>query len=409
MKRFGLLGEKLGHSYSPQIHRLLGAYEYPLYEKSADEVAAFLQHDGFDGINVTIPYKKTVMPFCAELSDTARRIGSVNTVVRRADGTLAGFNTDYDGFRWMVARSGIDVAGKTALVLGSGGASLTVRTVLADLGAKRVTVISRRGEHNYDNMDRTAQIIANATPVGMYPNVGAAPVDLAQFPNCEGVLDVIYNPARTQLLLDAERLGIPHENGLSMLVAQAKRSAELFLGTAIDDGVTERILGTLARQMRNLVLIGMPGCGKSTAGAAVAQALGRRFVDADAEIVRAAGCSIPEIFAKKGEAGFRARETAVLAELGKQSGLVIATGGGCVTQPRNYPLLHQNGWLIWMQRPADELPRDGRPLSAHADLAQMAAQREPLYRLFADASVPVASSPAETQRRILEAQEKMRV
>lgn len=398
----GLLGRKLGHSYSPQIHSYLGEYSYALFEKEPEEVGDFLRNGEFTGINVTIPYKKDVIPYLAELSPTAEKMGSVNTIVRRKDGTLFGHNTDYFGFTSLVKRSGIPVAGRKALVLGSGGTSNTAVKALNDLGAE-VVVISRSGENHYNNLHlhADAAVIVNTTPVGMYPNAGVSPVDLQRFPHLEGVLDVIYNPARTRLLLDAEEMGLPHENGLWMLVAQAKESAEYFTGTAIADSVMETIYRRLSAQMQNIVLTGMPGCGKSTIGAMLAAALGRELADADEAIVRAAGKSIPEIFARDGEAVFRDWESKALAELGQRSGLVIATGGGCVTQARNYPLLHQNGSIFWLQRDIDRLPTDGRPLSQANRLSRMYAQREPLYAAFADFRIDNNGSPEDTVRAIV--------
>ena len=400
----GLLGEKLGHSYSPAIHGELADYDYQLFEKAPDAVEDFLLHGDWDGLNVTIPYKKTVLPFCAELSERARKIGSVNTLVRRPDGSIFGDNTDAYGFEKLIGRAGIEVAGKKALVLGSGGASVMAVEVLRSLGAASVTVISRHGEDNYDNLARhaDAQILVNTTPVGMFPKNGVAAVDLRAFPACEGVVDVVYNPARTALLLQAEALGIPHAGGLYMLVGQAKRSCELFTGREIPDSEIDRIEALLSREMQNVILIGMPGCGKSTIGAALAEKLGRPLLEADAEIEKAAGCSIPEIFAKGGEAAFRKIETTVLAELGKQSGAVISTGGGCVTREENYPLLHQNGRIFWLQRELNRLPKDGRPLSLKNDLREMYARREPLYRRFADHVIDNNGSVEETLAAILE-------
>lgn len=398
----GLLGRKLGHSYSPQIHSYLGTYSYDLFEKEPEEVADFIRNGDFTAINVTIPYKKDVIPYLDELSPTAQKMGSVNTVVRRSDGTLFGHNTDYFGFTSMVRRSGIPVVGKKALVLGSGGTSNTAVKALADLGAQ-VVIISRSGENNYENLDlhADASVIVNTTPVGMYPKTGVAPVDLKRFPQLEGVLDVIYNPARTQLLLDAEAMGLPHDNGLWMLVAQAKEAAEYFTGTKLDDSMIETIHRKLSVQMQNIVLIGMPGCGKSTIGALLAKKLGRTLVDADAEIEQLAGKTIPEIFAQDGEDAFRNWETQVLAELGKRSGLVIATGGGCVTRQRNYPLLHQNGCIVWLQRDIQVLPTDGRPLSQANDLGDMYTKRKPLYEDFADFSADNNSTPEATVSAIL--------
>ena len=404
----GLLGRKLGHSYSPQIHNLLGDYSYVLFEKEPEELENFLKNGDFSGLNVTIPYKKEVIPYLSELSPTAQKMGCVNTVLRRSDGTLYGHNTDYFGFTSLVRHAGLSVAGKKVLVLGSGGASNTAVAALKDLGAIPV-VISRSGENNYQNLHRhtDAAAIVNTTPVGMYPNTGVSPIDLALFPHLEGVLDVIYNPARTQLLLDAEKLGIPRENGLWMLVAQAKEAAEVFTGGKISDEVIEKIYRELSQQMKNIVLIGMPGCGKSTIGALLAEKLGRTLADADEKIISLAGKSIPDIFAQDGEPTFRDWETQALTELGKQSGLVIATGGGCVTKKRNYPLLHQNGYLVWLERDCSVLPTDGRPLSQANDLGKMYAARKPLYEAFADIRVENTGTPEETVQKILDALEEL--
>lgn len=406
MLRCGLLGEKLGHSYSPQIHARLGDYGYKLYEKAPEELGDFLTSGTFDGLNVTIPYKKAVMPYCAALSPTAERIGCVNTLVRRADGTLFGDNTDYWGFLHMVRASGVAVSGKKCLVLGSGGASLTVQAVLSDQGGLPV-VISRRGENNYENLSRhlDAALIVNATPVGMYPNVGAAPLEIGQFPKLEAVLDVVYNPARTQLLLDAEARGIPAVNGLAMLVAQAKRAGELFTGQPIPEEKTGEILRQLRGQMENIILIGMPGCGKSTVGKALAQRLGRRFVDADTVLEELAGKTIPEIFAEDGELAFRRWETETLRHLGKESGLVLATGGGCVTQEENYPLLHQNGRIVFLQRAVEKLSTDGRPLSQSGDLEKMYEARRESYFRFADQAADNNGDLEETLKQIINALE----
>ena len=398
----GLLGRKLGHSYSPQIHSYLGDYSYDLFEKEPEEVGDFVKNGDYTAMNVTIPYKKDVIPFLDALSPTAQKMGSVNTIVRRPDGTLFGHNTDYFGFTSLVKRSGIPVSGKKVLVLGSGGTSNTAVKALTDLGAQ-VVIISRSGENNYENLHlhADASVIVNTTPVGMYPKTGVAPVDLKRFPQLEGVLDVIYNPARTQLLLDAEAMGLPHENGLWMLVAQAKEAAEYFTGTKLSDNLIETVHRKLSVQMQNIVLIGMPGCGKSTVGALLAQKLGRTMIDADAEIEALAGKSILEIFAEDGEAVFRNWETQVLGALGQQSGLVIATGGGCVTQTRNYPLLHQNGSIVWLQRDIQVLPTDGRPLSQTNDLGVMYTKRKPLYEAFADFSADNNGMPEATVSAIL--------
>lgn len=401
--RCGLLGKKLGHSYSPQIHSHLGDYSYDLFEKTPDELEDFLRHGDFTGLNVTIPYKKDVIPFCDELSDRAQKIGAVNTIVRRPDGTLIGHNTDYFGFQSMVARSGLKVVGKKVLVLGSGGASATAVAVLRELGAD-VVVISRKGENNYGNLNKhtDASVIVNATPVGMYPNTGVSPVELDLFPALEGVLDIVYNPSRTQLLLDAERKGLITENGLWMLVAQAKESAEWFTDRQINDDRIGKIHEILRKQMENIVLVGMPGCGKSTVGGMLAALLHKKFVDIDAEIVKQAGMSIPEIFQKSGEDGFREWETQVLTQIGKESGLVIATGGGAVTRSENYPLVHQNGRIVWLKRSIHSLPTDDRPLSQKNRLEEMYAVRKPMYEAFSDCAVVNDGDLNETVKQILE-------
>lgn len=398
----GLLGEKLGHSYSPQIHHILGDYDYTLYEKKPHELEGFLKNGDFTGLNVTIPYKKSVIAFCDGLSDCAKRLGAVNTIVRREDGTLIGHNTDYFGFSSMVQQCGMDLKGKKTLVLGSGGASNTAVAVLQELGAQ-VIVISRSGENNYDNihLHYDAALIVNATPVGMYPKNGVSPIDLSGFYRLEAVLDLIYNPSRTKLLLDAEERNIPCMNGLWMLVAQAWESAQWFTGKIPDSSLIKDIHTLLRQQMKNIILIGMPGCGKSTIGKLLAENLCKRFVDADQEIERSKGCTIPEIFASQGEDAFRQIETATLEKLGKQSGLVIATGGGCVTRDVNYSLLRQNGTIIWVQRDINQLPTNGRPLSRQQKLEDMYRIREPMYRRFSDIAVQNQGTPQSTAEIIL--------
>lgn len=400
--RSGLLGEHLGHSYSPQIHALLGSYEYKLYEKAPDEVESFIKNGKWDGINVTIPYKKVAASLCDELSDIACKLGSANTLVRK-NGKIYGYNTDYYGFMSMVERSEISVNGKKAIVLGSGGASVTVCAVLESLGAG-VTVISRSGEDNYSNLSKhaDAEIIVNTTPVGMYPKNGESAIDLRDFPNCKGVFDLIYNPLRTKLILQAEELGIPHKSGLHMLVAQAKKSSELFRDTTLDDELIEYIEERLSRELRNIILIGMPGSGKSVVAQAISRKIGREIIEVDAEIERVAGKTIPEIFASGGESEFRAIETEVLAEAGKQSGKIISTGGGCVTIPENYPLLHQNGVIIRIKRDVAVLPTDGRPISQSSDMTELARKREPMYRRFADFEVDNDGSLTDTAEEIVE-------
>ena len=403
----GLLGRKLGHSYSPQIHAMLGDYGYRLFEVEPEDLESFLRRGSFHGLNVTVPYKKAVIPFLDEMSPTARKLGAVNTIVRRTDGSLVGHNTDYAGFRSMAQRSGLIFPGKKALVLGSGGASNTVFSVLEELDAHPVC-ISRSGEDNYGNLSRhaDASVIVNATPVGMYPSVEETPLSLDGFPMLEGVLDVIYNPARTKLLLEAQSRGLITENGLWMLVAQAKESAEWFTGSKIPDESIGRIYSALRSQMENIILIGMPGSGKTTVGQALAKRLGKRFLDADAVLEETFGRRIAEIIRTDGEAVFRGMETKILADLGKQSGLVISTGGGCVTREENYPLLHRNGTIFRLIRDTDKLPTQGRPLSQAEPLSEMRKRREPMYCRFADYIADNNGSLDDTLTQIITAWEE---
>jgi len=398
----GLLGRRLGHSYSPQIHAFLGNYSYDLYEREPDRLVSFLEEEELTGFNVTIPYKKDIIPYLDELTPIARELKSVNTVIRREDGTLLGHNTDHYGFRYLVQKSGLSLANKKVLVLGSGGASSTVCAVLRELEAN-VIIISRSGENNYTNLSlhKDARLIVNTTPVGMYPHTGVSPVSVKEFPKLEGVLDLIYNPARTQLLLDAMEFGIPCANGLWMLVAQAKEAAEYFTGTAIDDRCIPTIYNALSRRMENIVLVGMPGSGKSTVAANLAQILQKKTVDSDDWICSHTGKTIPHIFSTEGEMRFREYETEALAALGKESGCILATGGGCVTLQRNLPLLRQNGRIIWLQRNPEQLPTAGRPLSQATPPEIMYKAREPLYRQFCDVCIDNNGSIDRTVQSIL--------
>ena len=390
--RCGLLGEHLSHSFSPQIHAELGEYEYCLYEKAPEEIEDFIRGAEFDGLNVTIPYKKTVIPFCSGLSDTARAIGRVNTLVRLSDGSLFGENTDYFGFKYLLKKTGVDPAAGKTLVLGSGGASLTVQAVLRDESAGEVVVVSRSGSENYENVGRhkDAIMIVNTTPVGMYPKCGISPLpDLGIFKNCRAAIDLIYNPARTEFLLQAEEMGIPGFNGLVMLSAQAKRAAELFLGAPILDDIIETITAKIARLTRNIALIGMPGCGKTTIGAALAELMGREFVDTDDRVAEAAGKPIPAIFDEDGEDSFRTLETNALREFCGQSGLVIATGGGVVKRAENLRMMRQNAVIVFLDREVKELPILSRPLSQRDGIAALAAERLPLYERWGEHTVAV--------------------
>ena len=385
---YGLLGEKLGHSFSPQIHRDLAGYDYQLLPTPPEAVEDLFARRAFQGLNVTIPYKRTVMPLCDEIDPRAAAIGAVNTVVNR-NGRLTGYNTDIDGFLYMARRAGVDMAGKKVVILGSGGTSRTARAAAGELGAREIITVSRRGEDNYQNLSRhaDAQVLVNTTPVGMYPNWGQSPVSLESFPALEGVLDVVYNPLRTALLLQAEERGLPCSCGLPMLVAQAKRAAELFTGQNIDDSRAEAVLHGLRGQLTNIVLIGMPGCGKTTVGRALAEKLGRTFVDLDEEIVRRAGMPILEIFAREGEVGFRERESVLVREFGERTGLVVSTGGGVVTRRENYIPLKQNGLLLHLRRDPAALPTDGRPLSQATAPEELWRRRAPLYAAFADGEI----------------------
>ncbi len=403
MKRCGLLGRKLGHSYSPRIHEMLADYPYLLYEKEPEQLEDFLLHGDWTGLNVTIPYKKTVLPYCTELSPLAEMLGSVNTLVRRADGSIYGDNTDAYGFEQMLARLGVDYRGKKALVLGSGGASVTVQAVLRQAGAE-VVVISRSGPENYENLDRhaDAKLLVNTTPVGMYPLVGEKPLSLDALPALEAVLDIIYNPARTELLMQAEERGIPCEGGLFMLVAQAVRAAEQFAEMHVPAERLEQVYECIRSETENIVLIGMPGCGKSTVGALLAKETGRPLLDADAELATRLKMPVSEFIKQRGEAAFRAEETALLCELGANSGCILSTGGGCVTREENYAHLHRNGRIFWLQRDIALLPTDGRPLSQSEGVRSLYAKRAPLYARFADCVVDNNGDVRESVRYILD-------
>ncbi len=397
MIEYGLLGAKLDHSYSGPIHAMLADYRYELLPVTPDEFREVLRSRAFRGLNVTIPYKRDALPYLDWMSDEVREIGSANTLVMGDDGILRGYNTDLYGFMSMADRAGISLAGKKAVVLGSGGTSRTAQAAARRLGAAEIVVISRGGPVDYAALYRDhadAQVIVNATPVGMYPENGFSPVLLDAFPRCEGVLDVIYNPLRTALLLDAEEKGIPAANGLWMLVAQARRAAELFTGKPIDGARVAEICGKIRAGAANIALIGMPGSGKTTLGRALAKRLDRPFVDMDEMIVRRAGKSIPDIFRDLGENGFRRLETEIARECGKEKGQVIAAGGGAVTRPETMRALRQNGDIACVDRPLELLETVGRPLSVGGSdaLRAMYAARLPLYRKYADFTVSNAGS-----------------
>lgn len=399
----GLLGRKLAHSASPQLHALFGDYAYDLFERTEEQLPEFFRTCGLHGLNVTVPYKQTVLPYCDTLTDCARTVGSVNTLLFE-NGNILGDNTDVFGFQSLLAKYGIAVKRKKVLVLGSGGASKAVQYVLREQNAD-VIVISRTGENNYVNLNkhRDAAIIVNATPVGMYPENGSSPIDLTQFPVCKTVIDLIYNPLKTALLLQAETLGKQAVNGLFMLCAQAKRASELFQNRTLPDSLTETAYRTLSRDLQNVILIGMPGCGKTTAGELLAQKTGRPFFDSDAAFENTYGISPKDYLVQSCEPAFRGKETEILKELCKHTGCVIATGGGAVTVPENLPLLRQNGTTVFLDRDADTLCIQDRPLTQTQGIEALAKQRLPLYRDWADMTVR-ADSPedaADTIRKEL--------
>ena len=403
MMEYGLLGQKLGHSFSPRIHKMIGGYDYGLFEREPDTLEDFFANGTFKGINVTIPYKKAVIPFCKTLSPQAAEIGSVNTIRRMPDGSYYGDNTDYYGFLYMVKSSAASVEGKKCVIFGDGGVAPTVRTALRDLGAREIVTVSRKGENNFSNLDRhyDAQILVNATPVGTYPNNGVSVTSLAPFTNLEAAYDLVYNPAVTEFLRQAQAKGAVAVNGLGMLVAQAKRAVEIFLDTEVSDDVIETIRKKIAAETMNIALVGMAGSGKTTTGKALAERLGREFVDID-ELINTFGCRpIPDIIKYEGEAVFRAIETYTLSEMAKRSGLVIATGGGVVTRPENLPLLRQNSITVLLHRDVEDLPTDGRPLSQKYGVKALYEQRKPMYEQFGEYKVE-CTGVEETVDKILE-------
>lgn len=391
---YGLIGAKLGHSYSKIIHEKIADYTYTLLPLPTEaEARAFFEKRGFAAVNVTIPYKQMVIPCCDEVDPRAKAIGAVNTVVNRG-GKLYGYNTDYAGFAYLAKAHGVDFAGKTVLVLGTGGTHATVSAVCRDGGAKEILTASRTGKDGALTYEQAAarsdvQIVVNTTPCGMYPQTGQCLLDIAALPQLQAVLDVVYNPFATELVLRAKDRGLAAAGGFEMLVAQAVYAAEYFTGRALDcETLIPKISRELQKELQNVVLIGMPGCGKSTVGAALAQKLGKTFVDADAEIERRTGKAIPDIFAQEGEEAFRRYEADVIADLTRQNRQVIACGGGVVKTPQNLHALRQNGPVLWVQRPIEKLATAGRPLSKGGEaLRRMEHERLPLYRAAATGTV----------------------
>ena len=400
---YGLIGAKLGHSYSKIIHEKIADYTYTLLPLPTEaEARAFFEKREFAAVNVTIPYKQMVIPCCDEVDPRAKAIGAVNTVVNRG-GKLYGYNTDYAGFAYLAKAHGVNFAGKTVLVLGAGGTHATVSAVCRDGGAKEILTASRTGKDGALTYEQAAarsdvQIVVNTTPCGMYPQTGQCLLDIAALPQLEAVLDVVYNPFATELVLRAKDRGLVAVGGFEMLVAQAVYAAEYFTGRALDcETLIPQISRELQKELQNVVLIGMPGCGKSTVGAVLAQKLGKTFVDADAEIERRTGKAIPDIFAQEGEEAFRRYEADVIADLTRQNRQVIACGGGVVKTPQNLHALRQNGPVLWVQRPIEKLATAGRPLSKGSEaLRRMAHERLPLYRAAATGAVCNDGSLADT-------------
>ncbi len=405
--QYGLIGEKLPHSFSKEIHRRLAGYDYRLQELTPAQLPGFLQKRDFLGVNVTIPYKQTVIPYLDELDPKAASIGAVNTIVNRG-GRLTGYNTDYDGMLALVRHAGLSLEGKNVLILGTGGTSKTALAVARDLGASRVQRVSRKPEGDAISYEQAArepvQILINTTPVGMFPHPDRRPMDLSRFGWLEGVLDAVYNPLRTDLVLQARDNGARGQSGLYMLVAQAAAAAQLFLGEPLAESALPAVYRAIHGEKQNIVLTGMPGSGKSTVGRLLAESMGRELVDTDTEIIRLVKKPIPDIFAQRGEQGFRELESQVIAQVSKGTGLVIATGGGAILRAENVRRLRQNGRIYFLDRPLDQLiPTDDRPLSRDREaLERRFAERYPRYLATADTGIPVRGTPEEAAALIRE-------
>ena len=417
MKRYYLIGQHLGHSCSPDIHRAFGRYEYELWELAPDALDAFLRAGDFAGLNVTMPYKQAVLPALDRLDPAAAAIGAVNTVVNR-DGILWGYNTDYGGLRaclerLLPAQAGGRplLAGKAVLILGTGGTSRTAAAVCKALGAERIQKLSRTGKDGalrYSDLPdcgADAALLINCSPAGMWPEPERCPLDPAALPALEAVFDCVYNPLRTRLVLAARALGIPAAGGLEMLVRQAALACALFTQRPVSEEELSAVHAALLRQRENLVLIGMPGAGKTTLGRLLARKTGMEWIDLDEALVRRCGTSIPELFARFGERGFRDRESALVRELARTGGRIIAAGGGTVLRAENCIALKQNGRLILLDRPPDALrPSPERPLGDTAEkLAALYQARSPIYAAAADLTIPNRGSPEEAADAILEA------
>ena len=403
--KFGLLGRTLGHSFSPRIHNALGNTNYELFEREPSQLQEFFADQELQGINITFPYKVNALEACDVVDPRAERIGCVNTMVRK-DGKWHGYNTDYDGFVFTLKHAGIDVSGKECIILGDGASSATVHVALEDLGAKSITHLSRKTAPLYTdapNYYETAQIIINCTPIGMYPHNPANLIDIMQFSKLEGVVDLIYNPRRTVLLLQAEMMNIPYCDGLPFLVAQGVKAANYFQGESFGTKEIEQILRDMRREKENIILIGMPGVGKTTVGRAIGKEMGRTWLDVDHELEKEIG-NVSTYIKEQGEAAFREKEAEMIAKLGTQTGLVISTGGGCVTVPKNYAHLRQNGRIYQLTQPVEKLSTSGRVLSSGGieRLRELEETRTPMYESFAQCIVEHNRNAPETVAAILE-------
>lgn len=408
---YGCIAEHLGHSFSALIHAQLADYRYELHELAPCEVDAFMKEKAFRAINVTIPYKQTVIPYLDEIDEIAARVGAVNTIVN-CDGKLCGYNTDFAGMCALIERLGLTLKDKKVAILGTGGTSKTARAVAAHLGAREILVVSRTAREGViDYAALTAvhpdiEILINTTPVGMYPDNDGIPVEPERFPRLRGVVDAVYNPLSTVLVRRARAMGIPAEGGLYMLVAQAAFAVEHFLDIKIPRERIDEVYADVLRQKQNIVLVGMPGCGKTTLGRMLAERLGLSFVDGDEEIVRREGMPIPQIFAERGESAFRNCEAEAIREsIAPLGGHVIATGGGAILREENVFRLKQNGILIFLDRPLAEIATTGdRPLSSNREmLEQRYRERYPKYCACADIILPIGSDAEENIEKLLNA------